>query len=65
MWGNMVVAKSIASPRMSWRVLASSRMWDVVFCEVPRLPSGEMAPVGNSIESLRERDVALARMVAV
>jgi len=52
-------------PRRSGRVLASSRMWVLVSFDVFRLPSGEMGPVGNSIESLKERAVALASMVAV
>ena len=65
LWGNMVVAVAIASLRISWRVLASSRMWFLVSSEVSRLPSGEMSPVVNSIESMRERAVALASMVAV
>ena len=63
--GNMVMAVSIASPRIAWRVWAKSKMCVFVSCEVSRFPSGEMAPVGNSIESMRERDVALASIVAV
>ena len=65
MWGNMVVAVAIAAPRISWRVLASSRMWVLVSSEVSRLPSGEMWPVGESMDSLRERAVALANMVGM
>ncbi len=65
MWGNMVVAVAIASPNISWRVLASSRMWVLVSAEVSRLPSGEMWPVGDSMDSLRERAVALANMVGM
>ena len=63
--GNMVVAVAMASPRISWRVLASSRMWILVSCEVSMLPPGEICPVGNSIESIRERAVARASMVDV
>ena len=65
MWGNMAVAVAIASPRMSWRVLVSSRMWILVSSEVSRLPSGEIWPVGESMESLRERAVALANIVGM
>ena len=63
--GDMVMAVSIASPRISWRVLARSRMWVLVSCEVSLLPSGEICPVGNCIESIRERAVARASMVDV
>ncbi len=65
LWGNMIVAVSIASPSIYWRVFARSRMCVLVSCEVSLLPSGEMAPVGNSSESVRERAVALASMMAV
>ena len=61
----MAVAVDIASPRISWRVLASSRIWVLVSSEVSRLPSGEMWPVGVSMDSLRERAVALANMVGM
>ncbi len=59
------MAEPIASPRMTWRVLATSRIYVLVSCEVSRPPSGDMSPVGNSIESKRERAVAFARCVAV
>ncbi len=65
MWGNMAVAVAIASPRMSWRVLASSRMWVLVSCEVYRFPAVEIWPVGRSIGSFRERAVDLANMVGM
>ena len=61
----MVVAVAIAAPRISWRVLESSRMCVLVSSEVSRLPSGEMWPVGESMDSLRERAVALANMVGM
>ena len=64
-WGNIDVAVAIASPRMSWSVLASSRMWVMVSSESSRLPSGDMWPVGESRDSLRERAVALANMVGM
>jgi hypothetical protein len=65
LWGNMAVAVAIASLRISWRVLASYRMWILVSSEVSRLPSGEIWPVGESMDSLRERAVALANMVGM
>ena len=65
LWGNMAVAVSKASSSIFWRVLASSRMCVLESCEVSLLPYGEMAPVGNSNESLREKAVALASMMAV
>ncbi len=65
LWGNMAVAVAIASPRMSWRVLASSRMWVLVSCEVSRFPAIEIWPIGKTIESFRERAVALANMVGM
>ena len=65
MRGNMAVAVSIAFPSISWRVLASSRMCVLVSFEVSLLPYGEMAPVGDSSEPLRERAVALASMMVV
>ena len=65
MWRNMTLAVSKASPSISWRVFASSRMCVVVSCEIFLLPIREMAPVVNSSESLRERAVALANMIAV
>ena len=61
----MVVAVDIASPRISWRLFASSRMWVLVSWEIALSPSDEMGPVGCSIEALRESAVALASMVAV
>ncbi len=65
MWGNIVVAVAIASPRIAWRVLARSRMCILVSWEVDLSPFGEMGPVGHSSEALREKAVALASMVAV
>ena len=65
LWGNMAEAVSIASPSISWRVFASSSMCVLVSCEVSLTPSGEMAPDGNSSESLSERAVAFANMMAV
>ena len=56
---------SIASPSISWSVFASSSMCVLVSCEVSRTPSGEIAPDGNSSESLSERAVAFANMMAV
>jgi hypothetical protein len=61
----MAVAMSMAFPSMSWRVFASSRMCVLVSCEVSVSLSGEMAPVGNYSEPLRERAMALASMMAV
>ncbi len=63
--GNMAVAVSIASPSIYWRVFASSRVCVLVSLEVSLLPFGEIAPIGNSSDSLRERAVALASMMAV
>ena len=65
MWGNMAVAVVIASPRIFWRVLASSSMWVLVSSEVARLRSGEIWPVGESMDACRERAVALANMVGM
>ena len=65
MWGDMAVAVAIASPKISWRVLVSSKMWVLVSCEVSRLPAVEIWPVGRSIEPLRERAVDLANMVGM
>ncbi len=65
LWGNMVVAVSTAFPSISWRVIASSRMCVLVSCEVSMLPSREMAPDGYSNESLSERAVDLASIMAV
>jgi hypothetical protein len=45
--------------------MGKSRMWILVCCEVSLLPSGEICPVGNSIESIREQTVARAIMVNV
>ena len=63
MCGNMALAVSIASPRIFWRVFASSRMCVLVFWEMSRSPSDEMSPVVNSSESLRERPIALSRLM--
>ena len=63
MCGNMAVAVSIATPSMSWRVFASSKMCVLVSWEMSLAPSGEMVPVVNSSESLRERPIALARLI--
>ena len=65
LWGNMADAVSIASPSISWRVFASSSMCVLASCEVSRTPCGEIAPDGNSSESLSERAVAFANMMAV
>jgi hypothetical protein len=65
LWGNMADAVSIASPSISWRVFASSSMCVLVSCEVSRTPYGEISPDGNSSESLIERAVAFANMMAV
>ncbi len=65
MWGNMALAVSKVSPGISWRVFASSRMCVVVSCEISLLPIGEMAPVVNSSESVKERAVTFANMTAV
>ncbi len=64
LWGNMADAASIASPSISWRVFASSNMCVLVSCEVSRKPSGEIVPDGNSSESLSERAVACANLMA-
>ncbi len=61
----MATAVSIASPSISWRVVASSRICVLVSLEVSLLPSREMDPLGNSSESFRDRAVALASMMAV
>ncbi len=63
MWGNMAVAMAISSPKISWRVLARSRMWVSMSCEVSLVPASEIWPIGRSIDSLRERAVALAKLV--
>ena len=58
-------AVSIASPSISWSVFASSIICVLVSWEVSRTPSGDIAPEGNSRESLRERAVAFAIIMAV
>ena len=65
LWGNMDDAMSIATPSISWRVFASSSMCVLVSSEVSRTPSREIAPDGNSSESLSERAVAFANMMSV
>ncbi len=61
----MAVAVAIASPIISWSVFASSKICVLVFWETSRMPSGEIAPDGNSKESLSERAVAFASIMAV
>ncbi len=47
LWGNMVVAVSIAFQSISWRVFASSRMCVLVSCEVSLLPFGKWTQSGS------------------
>jgi len=61
----MAEAVSIASPSISWSAVASSRMCVLVSWEISRTPSGDIAPDGNSRESLSERAVAFASIMAV
>ena len=61
----MAEAASIASPRISWSVFANSAMCVLVSWEISRTPSGDIAPDGNSRESLSERAVAFASIMAV
>ena len=61
----MAEAVSIASPRISWSVFASSIMCVLVSWEISRTPSGDIAPDGYSRESLSERAVAFASIMAV
>ena len=61
----MAEAVSIASPSISWSAVASSRMCVLVSWEIFRSPSGDIAPDGNSRESLSERAMAFASIMAV
>ena len=61
----MAEAVSIASPSISWSVFANSIICVLVSWEISRTPSGDIAPDGNSRESLSERAVAFASIMDV
>ena len=61
----MAEAVSMASPSISWSVFASSIMCVLVSWEISRTPSGDIVPDGYSRESLSERAVAFASIMAV
>jgi hypothetical protein len=61
----MAEAVSIASPSISWSVFVSSIICVLVSWEISRTFSGDIAPDGNSRESLSERAVAFVSIMAV